>query len=314
MAPSISSFTQFLLSEEPLFKTLERVTILKRDGLPIVSCTSQFAEARVNIDGREFLMCLPLSGAISSDTARVCATLKQLCASALTEYRVLCGEISLQNSLGREIPCDIILNEIPAGESLDIAITHIATTRIRMALNILKQVLLDIGFRHCNLKPSNLIYGDDGHLYPIRYHHARFGSSKEEISAEFDHIEAFIAEHSEVGEIEALTSPSEYENRLPYNEIFPMHDMMRRVRKADLYGYLDESDSEIIKPQFTYAEDFFEGFAIVRTIEGKMGAIGRNGDWIIHPIYDMLGFEDGYFEARSGEQWITMDYLGKIIE
>jgi hypothetical protein len=90
--------------------------------------------------------------------------------------------------------------------------------------------------------------------------------------------------------------------------------MMRRVRKGNLYGYLDEFDTEVIKPQFPYAEDFFEDFAIVQTTEGKMGAIDHNGEWLINPIYDMIGFEDGVFEARIGEEWIKLDYLGKIIE
>ena len=45
-----------------------------------------------------------------------------------------------------------------------------------------------------------------------------------------------------------------------------------------------------------------------------MGAIDHNGEWLINPIYDMIGFEDGVFEARIGEEWIKLDYLGKIIE
>ena len=314
MVPSLTSFTQFLLSEEVEFKTLEQVTILKKDGIPIVSRTSLFAEAQAMVNGKRVLLCLPLSGSIDSSTAKCSSMLKQVCANALTEYRVLLGEITLLDSLGRETACDLILHEIPEGEPLNVAITHIATNRILSALNLLKQEMLNIGFLHGNLKPSNLIYGDDDRLYPIRYHHAHFNSTNEMISAEFERIEAFIAEHPVVNEIGAYTPASEYDNRLPYDQFFAMQDMMRRVRKGDLYGYLDEFDTEVIKPQFPYAEDFFEDFAIVQTTEGKMGAIDHNGEWLINPIYDMIGFEDGVFEARIGEEWIKLDYLGKIIE
>ena len=314
MAPSITSFTQFLLSEEVVFKTLERVTILKKDGMPQVSRTSLFAEAQVVVDGKNALLCLPLSGSIDTDITKCSSMLKQIYSNALTEYRVLHGEITLPDSLGRETSCDLILHEIPAGEPLNVAITHIATNRIHTALNLLKQEMLKIGFLHRNLKPSNLIYGDDDRLYPIRYHHARFGSSAEMISAEFDRIEAFIAEHPFVEEIGAFTPPTEYDNKLPYDQLFAMQDMMRRVRKGNLYGYLDEFDTEVIKPQFIYAEDFFEDFAVVQTIDGKMGTIDHNGEWLIRPIYDMIGFEDGIFEARIGDKWIKLDYLGRIIE
>ena len=314
MAPTITSFFQFLASEEPHFKTLSGVCIRKEGGTPILIRTSLFAEALISIGNRNYLPCLPLSGMADSNLARTCAKLRQIYSPAITEYRLLSGEISLPDSLGHEELCDLVLHEIPEGESLDKAISHIATSRIRAALSLLKQEMLKIGFRHGNLKPSNLLYTEDGHIYPIRYHYAQLGADHEEISAEFDRIEAFVAEHPEVAEVGEYTSPMEYLNRLPYDEVFQMHDMMRRVRKDGLYGYLDCDDKELIAPQYTYAEDFFENRAVVQTTEGKMGVIDSEGRWIIKPIYDMLGFEDGIFNARIGQQWIKIDYLGITIK
>ena len=89
--------------------------------------------------------------------------------------------------------------------------------------------------------------------------------------------------------------------------------MMRRVRRGELYGYLNCKDEEVIAPQFTYAEDFFENRAVVQTADSKMGAIDKEGRWVIQPIYDMLGLEDGIFEARIGDEWRKIDYLGTTI-
>lgn len=313
MAPSITSYIQLLSTKDLQLKTLTGVRPIEREGTPFVVRTSLFAEALVAIGEERYLLCLPLSGSADTEFARTCSKLKHLYTCALTEYRLLPAEISLADSLGREVECDLILHRLPAGESLDQAVTHIATTRIRSALNLLKQEMLKVGFLHGNLKPSNLIYGDDGRIYPIRYHYAQLKAEAAEIEAEFSRIESFIAEHPEVKELEEHTPPTEYLSQLPYDEVFQLHNMMRRVRRGELYGYLDCNDNEVITPQFTYAEEFFENRAVVQTAGSKMGVIDKEGSWIIQPIYDMIGLEDGIFDARIGDKWIKIDYLGTTI-
>ena len=313
MAPSITAYIQQISAQDPQFKTLTGVRPIERDGAPLVVRTSLFAEALVTIEEERYLLCLPLSGMADSKVVRTCAKIKQINSNALTEYRLLPAEISLPDSLGREVECDLILHRLPAGESLDQAVTHIATVRIRSALNLLKQEMLKAGFLHGNLKPSNLIYGDDERIYPIRYHYAQLKADAAEIEAEFSRIESFVAEHPEVKELEEHTPPTEYLSQLPYDEVFQLHNMMRRVRRGELYGYLDSNDNEVITPQFTYAEEFFEDRAVVQTAGSKMGVIDKEGRWIVQPIYDMIGLEDGIFDARIGDKWIKIDYLGTTI-
>lgn len=314
MAPSIVSFAEFLRSEKPQFKTLHNATVVTINGNPIITRTSQFTEAQIAIDGKRYLLCLPLNGVIDTDIERTANALERLCAAVLTEYRLLKGEITLPDSTGREVAYDVILHALPEGDSLDKAISFVATARLRSAFELLKRELTEIGFLHRNLKPSNIIYGTDGRLYPIRYHYAQLGASAEDISKELHSIEEMLAAAPEIAEIGEDTTPDEYENRLPYDEVFPMQDMMRRIRSGELYGYLDGNDNLLIEPQFTYAENFFENRAVVQTREGKMGVINHDCQWIVEPIYDMLGFEDGIFNARIGYDWIKIDYMGKIIK
>ena len=314
MAPSITSFSQLLLSGEYTFKTIKGVKPIIIDGFPQVVRTTYFAEFGITIEQQEYLLCLPLDGTISASVARTATALKRIKSAALTEYSVLPGEVTLPNSTGEVSTCDLVLHAIPAGESLDKAVLHIPTSRLVAALDLLEGEMLKTGFLHGNLKPSNLIYGEDGRLYPIRYHYAQVGASSEDITTEIGKIRDFIASHPSIPEIGEEVTPVAYESQLPYDEVFPMQDRMRRVCKGGLYGYLDSNDTEVIEPQFIYAENFFEDRAVVQNPDGKMGVIDHKQHWVIEPVYDMIGFEDGIFEARLGEEWVKIDYLGKTIK
>ena len=314
MVPSIISFTEYLMSDECKFETLGDVSVVLHDGVPVVSRTALYAEASIMVDGRRALLCLPLSGYVNSATASFCSALNKLSSSALSEYRLLHDKLEFFDSVGTAYRSDMILHTIPAGESLDRAVTHVATQNLLDALDLLEQEMVKIGFLHGNLKPSNLIYGDDGRLYPIRYHYARLDAPEQEVIAEMDKVREFIESKPTIAPIGEVTTLTDYPTTLPYDEVFPMQDTMRRIRKGKLYGYLDYNNSEAIAPQFTYAENFFENRAVVQTSEGRMGVINHECQWIIEPIYDMLGFEDGIFEARLGNRWIKIDYLGNIIE
>ena len=293
---------------------MKGVTPIFEENTPQIIRTSLFAEAQILMDGRRYALCLPLSGAVSTSAERLCSQLNALHPNALTEYRLLKGEISFLDAEGHATPCDLILHALPEGERLDVAVNHIATQRITKALDLLEEELLKIGFLHGNLKPSNLILGEDGHLYPIRYHYAQVGASAEHISAEITAIRNFVETKPFIAEIGEECALDNYHNNLPYDEISPLQDMMRRVRQGSLYGYLNDKDEEVIEPQFIYAESFFENRAVVQNPDGKMGVIDHHCQWIIPPHYDMIGFEDGLFNARIGQEWHVIDYLGKTIK
>lgn len=51
-----------------------------------------------------------------------------------------------------------------------------------------------------------------------------------------------------------------------------------------LFGFLDENQNWIIKPQFDAARDFKNGYAAAR-LDGGWGIIDKSGKWVIKPIY-----------------------------
>lgn len=53
---------------------------------------------------------------------------------------------------------------------------------------------------------------------------------------------------------------------------------------SGLFGYLDDNQNWIIKPQFDAAREFKNGYAAVRK-NGKWGIIDKSGEWVIEPMF-----------------------------
>jgi hypothetical protein len=51
-----------------------------------------------------------------------------------------------------------------------------------------------------------------------------------------------------------------------------------------LFGFLDENQNWIIRPQFEAARDFKNGYAAAK-LDGKWGIIDKSGEWVIEPNY-----------------------------
>ena len=224
--------------------------------------------------------------------------------------------MQFRNSAGCCGRCDLILHELPEGEPLRTAVTHIATDSLSNALEMLRAEFLRTGFLHGNLKPTNLIYGDDGRLYPIRYHYARTGAAAEDTEAEIAAVRDYISSFPFIpADGETISAPYEIPSDGRFDEVAPMHDMMRRVCADGLYGFTDAAGDTVVAPSFIYAEDFRENRAVVET-ENGMGVIDRSGRFVIEPCYDIVEFdpECGDYVVKCGTKWARFDYLGRMTE
>jgi hypothetical protein len=71
------------------------------------------------------------------------------------------------------------------------------------------------------------------------------------------------------------------------------------------FGLIDKTGKYIVEPTFTYAGDFSEGAAVVRTKENKFGFVDKSGKFIVEPKFDWAGsFSEGlacvYLNRRYG--------------
>lgn len=74
--------------------------------------------------------------------------------------------------------------------------------------------------------------------------------------------------------------------------------------KKYLFGYIDTTGKVVIEPKFDEAKRFSEGLASVN-IDGKMGFINKDGDYIIRPAYAFAQhFQDGHcFVGRATDTY-----------
>lgn len=284
---------------------------LTSGGEPSITVTSLFAEARVLVEGRGYLLCAPLrpdSFAAVEPALEIHRRLRSR--RLLPECRVLCDELSYIDSQGAECSCDLLLQRMPEGETLDCAVTHVDTGTLLAALGELTSLYVGLGIRHRNLKPSNLIFGDDGRLHAVRCIYLVNEPDPTAIAGEFAAVESCIRSHPEISG--SCLPPVPEPLLRKFDEVQPLHDMMRLVCRDGLFGYVDAAGETVIEPRFTYAENFFENRAVVEVERGRMGVIDRSGRFVVEPVFDMVSMTgEGDFRVRQGSRTGCFDYCGR---
>ena len=61
---------------------------------------------------------------------------------------------------------------------------------------------------------------------------------------------------------------------------------LAKYQDGALWGHINQNGEIVIKPQWAYAADFYDGLAAVKTTDGKWGFIDKQGKWAIPPILD----------------------------
>lgn len=81
-----------------------------------------------------------------------------------------------------------------------------------------------------------------------------------------------------------------------------------------LWGFIDKSGKEVIKPQFKDVGDFIDGLCNVTNKEGKWGFIDKTGDIKINFQFDYASsFYKGKAAVKFGDKWGVIDTEGKYI-
>jgi len=100
------------------------------------------------------------------------------------------------------------------------------------------------------------------------------------------------------------------------------------IEKDGLWGYADQEGKVIIKPQFSRADRFSEGLALVWTggvpltdpiVKSfvKMGYIDKTGRWVIHSRFEYYFFDDFSYGLvpfrKQSSKWGFMDRTGRTV-
>lgn len=314
MIPSITIFKEALESPADYFRTLRSALPVRREGDIAVARTAFFAESAVRFEGRRWLACMPLTRSAIMAVERMAGKLKYVKSDYLCEYRILYREMRFEDELGREQECDIVLQELPEGETFS-RNTSYGNAQLRAMLDSLHEDMERAGFTHNNLKPSNIIVGDDGRMHPVRYHYAELG---EGCNDDFAPLYAMVADdgseqelHDTFGSYSAECGGTIGGGILHYSP----HEGLLRIVCGGRYGYADEQMRTVIAPQYVWADDFGEGRAVVETERG-MGLIDKQGREIIPAEFADLRYDAYSGESvgyKNGERYV-FGYDGHLID
>ena len=312
--PTIITFKEALESPADHFRTIGSALPVKRNGATEVARTAFFAESVVRLEGRRWLVCMPLTRSAIIAVERMANRLKYIRSEYLCEYRVLYREMVFEDGLGREQVCDIVLQEYPEGEVFGRDCSYTGG-QLRAMLDALHEEMERTGFTHNNLKPSNIIIGDDRRMHPVRYHYAELGEGCRD---DFAPLYALIADdgsEDELHDIYTSYSAANGENLGGGILRFPPHDGLVRFVEGELYGYADERMRTVIAPKYIWADDFREGRAVVETGRG-LGLIDKSGREIIPAEYDDLRYDiySGESEGNKNGLRFVFGYDGHLID
>lgn len=316
MIPTLQTFTRALLTPDISFKTLADLHALTdSNGLPRLTRTSRFVEARIEWRGGHYLLSMPLTSGALPRIERAASQLRRFNTPWLTRYRILPCEMCWCDPSGAERATDLVLEELPAGCDFAQALLTEEPSTLLPALDALEGVFIELNLTHNNLKGENLRWSD-GRLIPLRYHDARIGGPREADAAAFESLRGEITRKAGQQQTLTDTSAAYSSPRTLTGHRWTSHVFEGLVCVEDDggFGFVDTANTPVIAAQYLWAGDFHEGRAEVETPEG-MGLIDRQGNYIIPAEYEIVDYDPATSVARVRRNglWALFDHLGRRI-
>lgn len=309
MVLTMTSFEQALSAPLHHFKRLRQLKPLCRDGKMVIRRTHSVIESEIVWDNRHYLLLLPFREECITHIEHLEYISHERSRGPLIENRILNEELMLFDLLGNRHYYDVILQEIPHGMMLDEAVHHYKSADLRTAICRMKSRLDAIGFRHNNLRPSNIVICKSGVARPLRYWYAEW----EEFSDnDISQLLALI-EQNALPELErfkrSLVAGADDKDTESHR-----HGDIIRYCRGGRYGFIDSDGRQVTPFIYSWASEFCEGRAIVAKC-GKVGAIDYRGRKVVRSIYRTLEFdiETGMFVATNDKYRHLIDYNGVTI-
>lgn len=275
----------------------------------VVSRTSRFAETVVlNMSGERFLLSVPLRKEYVNGPAALIEALEGVASPCLDELHLLRDELHYMDSLGRECVADVLVQRLPCGDRLSDAVIF-SVAGLKEQLEELQGEMTRLDLTHGNLRPENIIVGEDGHLHPVRYYYARVDDGcQDDFAALYDMVTERVIVESEPDYRELVKTEAAFET-------YPVQDGMMRVYCQERFFFVDVHSGETLAGRYMWADDFCEGRAVVET-ESGMGVINRDGEFLIPDLYHDIEYDsiEGVFITRYGDDFVRFDYFGECLD
>ncbi len=315
---SIKGLTR--LFAHPQSYTLE----LDGGGCPIVirGCDvvryNSYVELIVNQDdSTQLLITIPMTSGAMERALSLENSISRVASTLFTSYRV--GEVYI-SSCQNVNECQLtkaIIQQIPQGELLSDFLEGASAEQIHEILGaakLLDESLHSAKASFATLKPSGIVVGDDGLLYPFRYHKLTI-TSGDEPTIVGGSLVRWIEHMYGVNGASSVAPVNRYYDRdLCEGHLYlgSMHEDRMVVEDATGFGYVDGCNHPVIASNYIWVDAFREGRAEVEGEQG-FGLIDTDGNEVIPTIYESLGYnhESGITAVRHGGKWAYFSYNGE---
>ncbi len=306
MTPSVADILRALDNPHFSFNRLREVKVIADSE---IIRNSAFTECVVEWQRRRWILCCPTSEEVIHNMEQTIHHIVHSPSRFIAECEIFRSEMCFIDSMERPHKCDIVMQHLPDGLSLDKAAMIYPAEMLIRELNNMQQEFARIGFSHNALKAQNIILTRSGHLMVIQLHHASFNGNSSDDEA-FALLRDFVGQHSGV----VSDQLSDYEATYSTSTPCVAHDGMIIICEDNRYGYADADANIVIAPRFDKAGDFHEGRAIVE-IKGKVALIDKQGNYILEPHYDHIEFDEEHSLslAHRANRWHAFDYHGNAL-
>ena len=280
--------------------------------------STHFAEARVKLGGKDYLLYLPLQEQAMQHIVRFITLQRHALNRIVPRVEILRNEMRYETASGATLYADILLEPLPDALPLTDAIATISDEqeahKMISSLEALRQALRSADVSHNNIRKENLLIDSRGVIYPIRWFYAtdNAGGDDKPLENILNEVAAIVPELN-LRASAAPLNPDAWANGLDeYLYCGNPHEGLIAVESEEGWGYVDCNGCEVIKPQYIWANDFCEGRAEVQTPQG-MGLIDKQGEYVIDPIYEAVEFDVdlGWVRVCKDNQWTLFDYSGR---
>lgn len=153
----------------------QRLQQIQCEDVEIVRSTL-FAEARVKLGGKQYLLHLPLQEQAMQHIERFVTLQRHALNRIVPRLEILRNEMRYETANGATLYADILLEPLPEALPLADAIATINDEQeageIINSLNALQQTLHAADVSHNNIRKENLLIDHRGGIYPIRWFYA----------------------------------------------------------------------------------------------------------------------------------------------
>lgn len=282
--------------------------------------STYLAQTRITIDEQEYILYLPLAPHALERIEKFIRSNNYWSSPIIPRMEILREELCYTGPQGESLSADILLEKLPKAQPWQEAIAMAYdsaeyASQLLTALDAMERELKLVDVSLHNIRAENLLVANNRRIYPIRWYYATVGWGED--------CEAITQLKQELQSkaLHDVVCDNIYGYDC-YGTLFENHLRVRQncegriaVEEQSGWGFVDEHNNCIVKPQYRWVSDFREGRAEVVTERG-MGLIDREGRYIIEPIYQALEYDvhSGHSRVLTPQGWIEMDYSGKIIK